>query len=155
MTLKIKLILVVLTVLFLSTPKIVSAHIAGQPPYFKVNDKYANLYPVPLTSLNDFDLPQDLPPENYLINVPISFEIDTTQLPVPPEIVKISKFYWDFDDGTNGTGLKNTHTYKKIGSYIIKIKVDDGTVPEPQLLESVIINVLPDLNYQIPEAVIS
>lgn len=142
--------------LFFCLPIKISAHLAGQPPFFKVNGSYANFYPVPLTSLNDFNLPQDLPQsQNFLVGVPVSFELDTTQLPVPPEIVQKSKFYWDFGDGGKGNGLKNTYTYTKVGSYILTIKVDDGTVPEAQLLESVLINVLPDKNYQLPQAVIS
>lgn len=151
-----KRIVFILILLFIFCwPVEVSAHLVGQPPFFRVNGSYANLYPVPLTSLNDFNLPQDLPSDNYLVGVPINFELDTTQLPVPPEIVQKTKFFWDFGDGGKSSGLRNTYTYKKMGSYILTIKVDDGTVPEPQLLESVLINVLPDKSYQLPQAVIS
>lgn len=131
------------------------AHVAGQPPFFKVNGKYANLYPVPASSLYEFNLPQDLPQDpKFLVNQPISFILDTSMLPVPPEVVKQSKFDWDFGDGQKGSGLSNSHTYNKIGSFILSINVDDGTTPQPQLLESALINVVPDLNYQLPNAAI-
>ncbi len=128
------------------------AHLAGQPPFFKVNGKYAGLYAVPLTSLYDFDLPQDQPPDNYLINQLINFEFDISRLPAPPEVVAKTKFIWDFGDETKGEGLKNSHTYHKIGSFILKVYADDSSTPKPQLLESVLLNILPDPNYQLPKA---
>ncbi len=130
----------------------VSAHLIGQAPFLKINGQYANLYPVPLTSLNNFDLPQDLAPDNYLINQPINFELDKGRLPAPPDIVAKTKFDWDFADGTHAQSLKNTHTFSKIGSYILKIYADDGTTPTPQLLESALVNVLPQSSYQLPQS---
>lgn len=132
-----------------------SAHLIGQAPFFEVNGKYSNFYSVPTTSLQDFPLAQDGGPENYLINQPISFVLDTSKLPVPPEIIKISKFTWDFGDGEKGSGLTNTHTYKKMGSYLLSIYVDDGTNTTPQLLESVQLTLLPDKNYKLPQAKIT
>lgn len=133
----------------LSTP---SAHTFGQPPFFKINGQYANLYPVPLTSLYNFDLPQDLAPDNYLVNHSISFELDKGKLPAPPDIVEKTKFDWDFTDGSHGQGLKLTHTFTNIGSYIIKIYADDGITPKPQIIESVLVNVVPNNNYKLPQA---
>ena len=140
---------------FLVSVKPVSAHLIGQAPFFEVNGKYSNFYSVPTTSLMDFPLAQDQGPDNYLINQPIEFTLDTSKLPVPPEIIKISKFTWDFGDGEKGTGLSNTHIYKKMGSYLLSIYVNDGTTPEPQLLESVELNILPSKDYKLPKAVIA
>lgn len=142
-------ILVSLILYTLYAIPVVSAHLFGQPPFFKVNGDYANLYPVPVSSLYNFDLPQDLTPSNYLLNQPISFELDKARLPTPADIVAKTKFSWDFGDGERGEGLTNTHTYKKIGSYILKIYADDGTTPAPQILESALINILPDQNYSL------
>ena len=86
---------------FFVTPSIY-AHIAGQPPFFKMNDKYADYYPVYSTSLSDFTLPQDLAPENYLVNELVQFEIDTKMLPFPPEVIEKIEYTWDFGDGTKG-----------------------------------------------------
>ncbi len=137
-------------------PQTVSAHLAGQPPYFKINNVYSNLYPVPTTSLSDFNLPQDLAAENYLVNQPLQFLLETNQLPVPEEIVKQSKFDWDYGDGSaHGTGLSNTHVYSKMGSYILTINVTSPDTNQPQLLQSVLMNILPNKNYQLPQSTIT
>ncbi len=135
---------------FFSFP--ISAHLAGQQPFLEINGNYANLYPVPLTSLYNFDLPQDLSPDNYLVNQSISFELDKTRLPAPAEIIEKTKFDWDFADGGHAQGLITQHTFKKIGSYILKIYADDNTTPKPQIIESVLINILPNNNYKLPQA---
>lgn len=133
-------------------PNTAFAHLAGQPPFFKINGKYARLYPVPLSSLYNFDLPQDHSPENYTVNHSLNFEFDQNRLPAPPEVVAKTKFIWDFGDDSKGEGLKNNHTYNKIGSYILKVYADDSSTPQPQLIESTLLNILPDANYQLPKA---
>ncbi len=138
--------------IFSLTASSVSAHLAGQPPFFKINGKYSNLYPVPTTSIANFPLPQDLAVENYLVNGEISFEIDTTPLAVPLEIVQKTTFTWDFGDGARGLGLKNSHTYTKPGSYILTIYAKYDQVSGNQLFQSVLLNVLPDASYQLPKA---
>lgn len=35
-------------------------------------------------------------------------------------------FYWDFGDGSYAVGKDVSHTYNSIGSYLLKLKVDDG-----------------------------
>ncbi len=149
-----KIVLLFFTFAFLlfTLPQPVSAHLIGQPPFLKINNQYANLYPVPLSSLYDFDLPQDLAPDNYSLNQSINFELDQNRLPAPPDIVTKTKFDWDFTDGTHGQGLKLAHTFTKVGSYVVKIFADDGSTPKPQLLESVLINILPTNGYQLPKA---
>jgi len=132
----------------------VSAHLAGQPPFFVINKFYSNLYPVPLTSLPDFPLPQDMAPNSYVINQPLDMYLDENVLPAPKAIIEKTDFTWEFGDGTKGTGLSNTHAYKTPGSFLLKIYADDGSVPTPQLLESALINVLPNKDYQLPQAII-
>ncbi|MEX2027902.1 MAG: PKD domain-containing protein [Candidatus Curtissbacteria bacterium] len=146
-------ILVILLKVFL--PAGVFAHLAGQPPFFKVNGVYSGLYPVPTTSIADFPLPQDLGPDNYLVGKPIDFEIDTNQLPVPSDIVQKTTFSWDFGDGGEGSGLKNSHTYTKPGSYRLTIHAEYEQVSGNQLFQSVLLNVLPSPDYQLPKAKIS
>ena len=150
-----KFVFLITVLIFLSTTQIASAHLIGQAPFFEVNGIYSNFYAVPTTSLMDFPLAQDNGPANYLINQPITFKLDTSKLPVPPEIIKISKFTWDFGDGEKGTGLDNIHRYKKMGSYMLSVYVDDGTNPTPQLLESIELQILPDKNYKLPKAAIT
>lgn len=141
------LALALFIILYSLFPLVAEGHFAGQPPFFKVNGTYANLYPVPLTSLYNFDLPQDLAPENYLVNSNISFELDKNKLPASSEVIAKTRFDWDFTDGTHAEGLTANHKFNNVGSYIIKIYADDGTTPNPQLLESVLLNVLPSLDY--------
>lgn len=145
-------ILVIVTWLF--TAQQAYAHLIGQPPYFKVDGVYSGLYPVPVTSLPDFILPQDIAPKNYLVNQSINFAFDIKAMPAPADVVKKTKFSWDFGDGTKGFGLEQNHIYKKLGSYLVIIYADDGSTPAPQVIQSLLINILPDPSYKLPQAVI-
>lgn len=140
--------------LFLLFPTATFAHLAGQPPFFKINGRYSNLYPVPTTSLTDFSLPQDLAAENYVVNQPLNFEMVTDMLPVPKDIVAQSHFFWNLGDGTKASGLTNTHAYSKAGSYLLTIDAQAPGDPKPQLLQSVQFNILPNVAYKLPQAII-
>jgi len=134
-------------------PSIVSAHIPGQPAFFKVDGTYANFYNVPSTSLSDFILPQDQAPRSYLVGERIDFEIDIVRLGVPPDAAQKIKYTWDYGDSSKAEGRTTNHLYKKMGTYILTVHADDGQAPTPQLLESVAINIIPDKNYKLPKAV--
>lgn len=145
--------LIILILLLLLFPQTVSAHLPGQPPFFKINGIYSALYDVPTVSYADFKLPQDKPPALYLVNEDIQFEIDMNALPVPPEVVAISTFNWDFGDGTSiKTGMSNTHRYTKPGSYFLEITARTKDAPQPQLIQSTLINIVPSSDYKLPEA---
>lgn len=134
-------------------PTFVQAHLAGQPPFFKLNGVYSALYDVPTSSFADFRLPQDKPPALYVVNEEVSFEIDTNSLPVPPEILAISTFDWDWGDGSDhSSGLQNRHSYEKAGSYFIEITAKTKDVALPQLIQSTLINILPTKDYVLPTA---
>lgn len=128
----------------------ISAHVTGQPPFFTVNDKLSGFYHVPLTS-NVINLPLDSSPETYLVNQPLTFKIQASLLPISPSELEETTFTWDFGDGTTGTGLTNSHRYTKPGSYIVAImaqyKQDD-----PRKLQANLVQVLPNKNYQLPNA---
>ncbi len=128
------------------------AHTFGQPPFLKVNGDYATLYPVPLTSLYNFDLPQDLAPANFLVGQTINFELDKNNLPASSETLAKTRFDWDFADGSHTQGLITSHQFNNKGSYIVKIYADDNTTPKPQVIESVLINILPTKDYSLPQA---
>lgn len=145
-------LLLLLTVLIF--PSFVSAHAIGQPPYFKVNGVFTDYYPVPSTSLADFDLPQDIVKDPILVNQELQFEIDKAALPVPAEVVEATKFSWEFGDGGKAEGLKNSHTYSKPGTYFMKIYAQSEDGFEPQLLQSTAINVVPSRDYKLPKAII-
>ncbi len=139
-------------------PTNASAHIAGQPPFFLMNDKYADFYPVYTTTLPDFTLPQDIAPETYLVNEDIVMKIDEDVLPFPPDVTDNITYTWDFGDGTKGTGIENTHRYNNMGTYLLTITADYGGYQDEYtkpLLQAVIINIRPDPLYELPKAIIS
>lgn len=152
---KLLTILFLLIFLFQGLVTPISAHMMGQPPSFKVNGVYTNNYPIPATSIPDLVLPQDIAPQNYLVDDPLNFEIDTTKLPIPLNIVQKLQFSWAFGDGATGQGIANTHAYQKIGSYILTINAQEPDDPTNYLIQSILINIVPTQNYQIPQAVIS
>lgn len=39
-------------------------------------------------------------------------------------------FFWDFGDGTTGSGPSVQHTYTKKGEYVVSLTVTDGTISE-------------------------
>lgn len=149
-----QLFFILLLVVPFLIPQPAQAHSVGQPPYFKINGIFTDYYPVLSTSLYGFNLPQDIAPANYLVSENIEFEIDTSQLPVPMEIVEKSKFLWDYGDRTTTEGLKNSHAYAKPGTYVMSIKVDTGDGFEPEILQSTAINILPNADYKLPKAII-
>ena len=148
-----KHIFAIFLILFLLPAQSVSAHLAGQPPFFKVNGVYSDLYEVPTTSVVEFRLPQDKSPDLYLVNEAINFEIDTNALPIPPEVLSVSEFIWNFgDDSELGSGLENTHSYKRAGSYFLEISVKTKDISQPQLIQSNIIHIIPQADYKLPVA---
>lgn len=150
-----KFVVLVSCSLFFVSGLDVSAHSVGQPPFFRVNGKFSPLYSVSSTSLTDFPLPQDTGPVNYSVDEPIDFKIDPSQLAVPEEVFKQTAFSWNFGDGTTGIGSKLSHTYKKPGSYILKIDAEYQDVSGAQLFQSIMLNVLPKEVYRLPRAVMT
>jgi hypothetical protein len=142
--------------LFLIFPQNVFAHGAGLPPFFKINGVIANAYPIQSASPL-FTVPQDLAPANYVKDTNITFEIDTQALSAvfADDVLKSTKYEWDFGDGTKGTGAKNVHKYSKIGSVVLSVT---ASFPNQQadavLIESVMLQILPDKDFKLPQAVI-
>lgn len=142
---------------------IVHADPAGQIPFLKINGTYTMLYPVVAASSlpsSQFNVPQNSAPANYLVNHPLSFELDKNLFPLNKAVIDTAGFDWNFGDGTTGTGLKQAHTYAKMGSYILMIHIKNTQAfvspdpSDPSLFESVLINVLPNPDYQLPQAII-
>lgn len=151
---KIFLSLIILISFTILSPVRIFAHSDDNSPFFKINAKYSEEYNVLSTSLNDFELPQDLGVDQYLINEKIKFEIDTTALPVSDTIVAQTEFTWEYGDGEKATGLKNEHMYKNQGSYILKIFAKTRQDSSPQLFQSVLLNILPSKDYKLPTPVL-
>lgn len=150
----------VLAVFVLVPESRISAHLMGQPPFFKINGTYttiyySNIYPVPQSSQPDIIVPQDNAPENYTVGTELSFLLETAQLGVPADVVAKTTFRWEMGDGTKLGGLTNTHTYTKPGSYFLTIYADYKDSPQPILIQSTLINIVPDPSYKVPKAVIT
>lgn len=136
-------------------PARVNAHLPGQEPYFKINNKFTTLYPVLLIpSSGKFTLPQDIAPEKYAIDKEINFEIIKDRLPFSEETVDNSEFYWDFGDGTKTTGLISTHTFTKEGSYTVTVQIDydkSDNKEEKELLQSTLLHIMQNPSKTLPK----
>src|SRR6185437_5472571 len=86
------------------------AHVFGQPPFLRINGTFTNLYYVPLSSLLNFDLPQDSAPTSYLVGQDLDIALEIKNLPAPPDVVKKTKFTWQFGDGQTALGLEQHHS---------------------------------------------
>jgi hypothetical protein len=136
-------------------PQTINAHIAGQPPFFLINGTYTGFYPVYISSLSSFNLPQDIAPENYLINQSLNFEIDSAMLPFPQSVIDKTTFNWDFGDGSNAEGLAAEHTYKKMGSFLLTITANYHGYSDPNakpILQAILLNIVPNKDYKLPQA---
>jgi PKD repeat protein len=135
---------------------------AGLPAFFKINGTLAVSNPLQQFGItaSSFLIPQDLAPENYILKEPIQFEIDQTPLQsvIPPELLKKTTYTWDFGDGIKAEGLHNTHTYNKIGSYILILTIniyEEGATNPTKFVDSFLINVIPHKEYKdLPKSVI-
>lgn len=152
--------LFLLAFLFLAFPGLVFAHGSGFPPFFKINGMLANasLFSTGGFVPSSFVAPQDEAPQSYLVGEAINFQVDTSLLEqvFSKDIVPKIQFSWDFGDSSTAGGLANAHAYSKPGSYILTILAnvpESGT--EPQLAESVQIDILPNRDYKLPKAVIT
>jgi PKD repeat protein len=137
-------------------PTLSEAHLQPGPPYLLINGQYADTTLVNASS-GKIVSPQDITNENFLVSTPISFEVDLSRLQVPATVVQQSRWRWKWDlrDSTYEEGSKKTHTYTKIGSYIVTLQVKDPTTPDFFDYDLVQINVVPNLGYKIPTAEIS
>lgn len=139
------------------SPQPVLAHGTGLIPFFRINNIYPTefgLYRVKPSS-HFLTIPQDLAPQNYLVNQSINFLIDKNQLKsvLTSDTVDNITFSWDFGDKQMGSGIQNTHTYTKPGSYILEITADyHNLVAGKQVVESVLLNILAISNYPLPTA---
>ena len=63
-------------------------------------------------------------PEIPMVNVTVAFNGSLSYAATPREIVE---YRWDFNDGTNGTGVTVDHTYTNGGKYNVTLTVIDNT----------------------------
>jgi hypothetical protein len=143
-------LLPVLLLLLVSTQS-VSAH--GGPPFILVNGQLTSANTV-FSGSTFFKIANEIADQKFLVGQKVDFTIDTNLAPVDPSLIEQSTFTWEFGDGNKMDGIKSNHSYTKTGSYIVILKVKDPSTPEPVEIESIQINVVPDANYTLPEAVV-
>ena len=137
-------------------PTQTSAHTINQPPFVYTDGVATGYYPVGYSSLPDLKLPQDSIGKTVVVGDTVAFHIDTAVLPVLPEVLPTLIFHWDFGDGTEATGADTNHTYTKSGPFILTMTSQETTNSEkPQVLDTILVNVLPSKGYTLPTAVIT
>lgn len=136
-------------------PQTVSAHSEGLVPFFKMNDELPKEYPLMVENISPqtIDIPQDIAPQTYLANEPIDFLIDTQLLKqvYPEETLQKLTYQWEFGDGAKAEGVVNTHEYKSIGTYTLRIYAAfSETGVAPQLIQSTQVHIVPTKDYKLP-----
>jgi len=63
-------------------------------------------------------------PETPMVNATVTFNASSSYTTTPREI---EEYYWNFNDGANGTGVTVDHTYKNSGKYNVTLTVIDNT----------------------------
>lgn len=138
------------------------AHLGGGPPFLKVNGKDAQTNPYNQGTTSAFTISWDTPPDVYLVNKPITFEINVLELmkatTISPDQANLIKIRWsvatgdDFEtkDGKYVEGSKITKTFSKPGSYLVVIEAKLPNDSEYILINTVQIDVKPSVDYQLP-----
>jgi hypothetical protein len=148
-----KRVFLFLILFFVSSMNVASAHGPDAISFLKIENKETVPYFLEDVGIltSKLIIPKDTFEETLLAGDEISFEIDVHKLEerFPDEDISKLKFNWDFGDGTKKEGVKQAHTYKKPGSYFLNIKSS-----KDDLSESVLLQVIPNKDYKIPQAVI-
>lgn len=147
--LKLLIFLFALLIIFFSAKNITQAH-AGAP-FIYINGQITVAYPL-FNGSALFKVPYVAAPKSYLVGEILEFKFDNTLLPIDSSLVNDQNLTWDFGDGTTLKRTNPRHSYNKTGSHIVTLNVKDPTYGNDVELESILINVLPDKNYQLPEA---
>ncbi len=150
---KLLLFLVACSSLLAISCKPASAHVGGGPPFLVIDGVYCQTNPY---YFNDpsINIPQDYTRHTYLVNKPISLYVDTNQLLVPPSIANTSTFRWTMAENTtkHEYGQKLQYTYTTPGSYIITLEVRAPGQTEYTIIDTVQLDVLPNVQYKLPHA---
>ena len=156
--------LILLLPVFLLIPQHASAHAGGGPPFVLINNKYAQTSSLFLgaPTENGLNVPQDTAPDNYVVNTPISFSIDTKQLSIDPSVIDDLIFKWSITTGSNftevvGDELRGTSVktqFSKAGSYLVTL-MSNPSGNDFVIIDTILIQVLPTANYKIPTTTIA
>ena len=139
-------------------PTLVSAHAGPGPPFLRMNGKFAqtNTY---FQGEGAINVPQDLGPEKYLVNQMIAFEVDTSQLLVPPDIAQNTQFRWTLITGNtfmdtqhpSVQGRQFQRTFSHVGSYLLQLEAEGPGEYTYNIIDTVQVDVVPNTSYKTPK----
>jgi hypothetical protein len=145
----------VVLLFFCSTPPHAKAHLSGQSPFLKINGIFTEIYPVQASDNTlTFSFPQDIGATAYHVNQPLSFSLEKKSLPFTEDSLSKLQFVWNFGDGTKGSGLTTTHSYKKAGTYTLVIATKTPDSDQEFLLQDTSLQIKPTKDYMIPKPTI-
>lgn len=160
-------ILFLFFVCFFFVVKPVDAHIGGGPPILKIDGRDAATNPFFHQEVTTINLPQDIPPDTYLKNKPIQFVLDVESLVLqttfPPDLANEISFRWSVATGENFDqvnkdykyGANVTYTFTEAKSYLVIIEAKTPIDDDYIVIDSMQINVVPDVSYQLPTTSVS
>jgi len=97
------------------------------------------------TAANQVPLADPGGPYSAKVNTSITFDGSKSSDPDG----NIKKYIWDFGDGNTATGQKPSHTYKKAGSYTVKLTVKDNSdLKSAAAATTAVIEAEPESQYQ-------
>ncbi len=147
-----KKLLLTISLFLIFIPSNVYAH--GGPPFTSINGEKTLTNPI-FSGSALFKITYEIAPHDYLVGQSLSFSLDTNLLPVDQSQLTQTTFIWDFGDGSQKTSMNTSHTYTKIGSFTVSLKVTDPSTTEPVEIESIKVNILPNASYSLPQATVS
>lgn len=147
--------------LFFFLPATASAHFGNGPPFMKINGTYSQTNPYNQGSAT-LIMSWDSAPATYLVNKPVTFEIDLPVLmaatTVPQAYMKDIKLRWSVATGDNfenkdtnyAEGATFTKTFTKPGSYLVIVEAKLPADTEYILINTVQTDILPTSSYKPP-----
>ena len=141
-------------------PPTVEAHLAGQPSFIQINGKDTNTYPLSAySSLPELTLPHDIAKDTVVINQSVTFNVNTQPLEfvLSKDVIDSTKFLWDSGDTKKKEGRQLIFVYPSEGPYSVRLYADTSAFTPgvaPQLLQSVLLHVVPSLEYHPPKPVV-
>lgn len=130
---------------------------AEESAFVTVNGELAQTNPY-YQGTSSINVPQDILKTQFLPQEQITFAIDSSKLSIPQSIISQGEFTWLFFEGENflsqigevEKGTTITHTFTKPGSYLVNVYFTYEN--DPQLFDTIQLNVLPYKGYVSPSA---
>lgn len=123
------------------------AHSASGQSLILINGKHTEENPVAKAAT---ETTEDLAAETYLINKPVTFQVDEASFGQTAEF----RWVWSEGSGQHDDGPTATHAFTKPGTYKVELQARFGTNTSYTEAGSVAVNVLPTAAYRLPKATV-